>query len=142
MKYTKDKNKAEDFCQNGFIKVYRNLYKWDDTGSLEGWVRRVINNNILDELRKKKLDFVDGEKGFDFSRLDVGEEPYEEEGLSMKDVRKILPQLPPSYKKAFELYYLDGLKHDEIAKKLNISPNTSKTNLMKAKRKVRELLGK
>ena len=142
MKYTKDKNKAEDFCQNGFIKVYRNLHKWDGTGSLEGWVRRVINNNILDELRKKKLDFVDGEKGFDFSRLDVGEEPYEEEGLSMKDVRKILPQLPPSYKKAFELYYLDGLKHDEIAKKLSISPNTSKTNLMKAKIKVRDLLKK
>ncbi len=60
----------------------------------------------------------------------------------MKDVRKVLPQLPPSYKKAFELYYLDVLKHDEIAKKLNISPSTSKTNLMKAKRKVRELLGK
>ena len=142
MKYTKDKNKAEDFCQNGFIKVYRNLDKWNNTGSLEGWVRRVINNNILDELRKKKLNFVDGEEGFDFSRLDVGEEPYEEEGLSMKDVRKILPQLPPSYKKAFELYYLDGLKHDEIAKKLSISPSTSKTNLMKAKRKVRDILKK
>lgn len=142
MKYTKDRNKAEDFCQNGFIKVYKNLHKYDDSGSLEGWVRRVINNNILDELRKKKMDFVDGEGGFDFSRLDVGEEPYEEEGLSMSDVRKVLPQLSPAYRKAFELYYLDGLKHDEIAKKLNISTGTSKTNLMKAKRKVRELLGK
>ena len=142
MKYTKDRNKAEDFCQNGFIKVYKNLHKYDDSGSLEGWVRRVINNNILDELRKKKMDFVDGEDGFDFSRLDVGEEPYEEEGLSMSDVRKVLPQLSPAYRKAFELYYLDGLKHDEIAKKLSISPNTSKTNLMKAKRKVRDLLKK
>jgi RNA polymerase sigma-70 factor (ECF subfamily) len=141
MKYTKDRNKAEDFCQNGFIKVYKNLHKYDDSGSLEAWVSRVINNNILDELRKKKMNFVDGEDGFDFSRLDVGEEEYEEEGISINDIKKVLPQLSPAYKKTFELYYLDGLKHDEIAEELGVSPNTSKTNLMKAKRKIRELLG-
>ena len=142
MKYTKDRNKAEDFCQNGFIKVYKNLNKYDESGSLEGWVRRVINNSILDELRKKKMDFVDGKDGFDFSRLDVGEEEYEEDELSMDDVERVLPQLSPAYRKAFELHYLEGLKHDEIAKKLGISSGTSKTNLMKAKKKVRELLGK
>lgn len=142
MKYTKDRNKAEDFCQNGFIKVHKNLHKWDDTGSLEGWVRRVINNNILDELRKKKLDFVDVDGGFDFSRLDTSEEEYEEEKFSMSDVRRILPKLSPAYRKTFELYYLDGLKHDEIAKKLGVTPSTSKTNLMKAKKKVRSLLNK
>ena len=59
----------------------------------------------------------------------------------MKDVRKILPQLPPSYKKG-DTIKVGRLKHDEIAKKLSISPNTSKTNLMKAKIKVRDLLKK
>jgi len=141
MKYTKDVNQAEDFCQNGFIKVYKNLHKYDDTGSLEGWVRRVINNSILDELRKKKMSFVDGEDGFDFSRLDVGEEEYEE-GLSMDQLKKVLPQLSLAYKRAIEMYYLDGLKHDEIAKKLGISSGTSKTNLMKAKAKMKQLLSK
>jgi len=143
MKYTKDRDKAQDFCQNGFLKVYKNLNKYDNSGSLEGWVRRVINNSILDELRKEKMSFVDkGDDGFDFSRLDVGDEEYEESDLSMDDVRNILPQLSQAYRKVFELYYLDGLTHEQIGKKLGISPNTSKTNLMKAKLKVRDILQK
>jgi RNA polymerase sigma-70 factor (ECF subfamily) len=140
MKYTKDVNQAEDFCQNGFIKVYQNLNKYDNTGSLEGWVKRVINNSILDELRKNKISFVSGgDEGFDFSRYNVGDEEYEE-GISLEDIKKVLPQLPQSYKKAIEMYYIEGLKHDEIAKKLGISPSTSKTNLMKAKARMKDLL--
>ena len=143
-KYTKDQSKAEDYCQNGFIKVHKNLHKYNKTGSLEGWVRRVINNNILDELRREKMKFVDNsEDGFDFSRLDTGTEEEElETGLSMSDVVKILPKLSPAYKRAFEMYYLDGLKHDEIAKILGITTGTSKSNLAKAKKAVRKILGK
>ena len=142
-KYTKDQSKAEDYCQNGFIKVHKNLHKYNDTGSLEGWVSRVINNSILDELRKNKIKFVDnGEDGFDFSKLDTTEEEYEEERFSMSDIRKVLPQLSPAYRETFELYYLDGLKHDEIAKKLGIVSGTSKSNLAKAKKKIKDLLNK
>ena len=141
MKYTKDKDKAQDFCQNGFIKVYRNLDKYDNSGSLDGWVRRVINNSILDELRKEKISLTSKSDGdFDFSRLDVGDEEYVEPDLSIEDVKSVLPQLSPAYRKVFELYYLDGLTHEQIGKKLGISPNTSKTNLMKAKLKVRDIL--
>jgi RNA polymerase sigma factor (sigma-70 family) len=143
-KYTKDQAKAEDYCQNGFIKVHKNLHKYANTGSLEGWVSRVINNSIIDEIRKEKMKFVDnGEEGFDFSRLDNSTE--EEDlgiGLSISDVIKVLPKLSPSYKKVFEMYYLDGLKHSEIAEHLGISPSTSKTNLMKAKKRIQSLLGK
>ena len=143
-KYTKDQSKAEDYCQNGFIKVHKNLHKYANTGSLEGWVSRVINNSIIDDIRKEKMKFVDNsEDGFDFSRLDNSTE--EEDlgiGLSMSDVIKVLPKLSPSYKKVFEMYYLDGLKHSEIAEHLGISPSTSKTNLMKAKKRIQSLLGK
>ena len=143
-KYTKDQSKAEDYCQNGFIKVHKNLHKYANTGSLEGWVSRVINNSIIDDIRKEKMKFVDnGEDGFDFSRLDNSTE--EEDlgiGLSMSDVIKVLPKLSPAYKKVFEMYYLDGLKHSEIGEHLGISPSTSKTNLMKAKKRIQALLGK
>ena len=57
-KYTKDEAKAKDFCQNGFIKVYQNINKFNEKGSIESWVSRVIRNNILDELRKKKINFT------------------------------------------------------------------------------------
>ena len=142
MKYTKDLDKAQDFCQNGFIKVYNNLNKYDETGSLEGWVRRVINNSILDELRKKKMTFVDTDnEGFDFSRYDSGEEEYEEdEKLSMDDVMVGLDQLSPTYKKIFKMFYLDGLSHEEISKKLGISVGTSKSNLFKAKKNIKKYL--
>jgi RNA polymerase sigma factor (sigma-70 family) len=142
MKYTKDLDKAQDFCQNGFIKVYQNLNKYDETGSLEGWVRRVINNSILDELRKKKMDFVDGEDGFDFSRYDSGEEDYKEDDdeLSMDDVMIGLEKLSPTYKKIFKMFYLDGLSHEEISKKLGISVGTSKSNLFKAKANIKKYL--
>jgi RNA polymerase sigma-70 factor (ECF subfamily) len=141
MKYTKNRDEAEDFCQNGFIKVYKNLDKYDEKGSLEGWVRRVINNSILDELRKKKLSFVSGgEEGFDFSRYNVGDEEYKED-FSVGDIEKVLPQLSPGFRKAFQLHYIDGLKYDEVAKKLGISTSTAKTNAMRAKNKIKELLG-
>jgi len=140
-KYTIDPNKAQDYCQNGFIKVYDNISKYDGKGSLEGWVRRVINNNILDELRKGKIEIDDrGEDGFDLSRLKSSEDTYEELKHSISDIVGLLTYLPPSYKRAFEMYYLDGLQHNEIGEILGISDSTSKTNLMKAKRLLKKYL--
>ncbi len=61
MKYTNDITTAEDYCQNGFIKVYQNIHKKTKEGSLKGWIKKVINNNILDELRKKKIKYTNDE---------------------------------------------------------------------------------
>ena len=140
-KYTIDSDKAQDYCQNGFIKVYDNISKYDGKGSLEGWVRRVINNNILDELRKSKIEIDDrGEDGFDLTKLKSYEDTYEESDHSMDKIMGLLKYLPPSYKRAFEMYYLDGLQHNEIGKILGISDSTSKTNLMKGKRILKKYL--
>ncbi len=140
-KYTIDTDKAQDYCQNGFVKVYDNISKYDGKGSLEGWVRRVINNNILDELRKSKIEIVDrGEEGFDLSKLKYSEDTYEESKHSIGEIVGLLPYLPPSYKRAFEMYYLDGLQHNEIGKILGISDSTSKTNLMKARKILKKYL--
>jgi RNA polymerase sigma factor (sigma-70 family) len=140
-KYTIDSDKAQDYCQNGFIKVYDNISKYDGKGSLEGWVRRVINNNILDELRKSKIEIDDrGEDGFDLTKLKSYEDTYEESDNSMDKIMGLLKYLPPSYKRAFEMYYLDGLQHNEIGEILGISDSTSKTNLMKGKRILKKYL--
>lgn len=142
-KYTIDVDKAQDFCQNGFIKVYDNISKYDGKGSLEGWVRRVINNNILDELRKGKIEVDDrGEDGFDLSRVKSSEDTYEEPKYTISDIVELLTYLPPSYKRAFEMYYLDGLQHNEISEILGVTTSTSKTNLMKAKRLLKKYLEK
>ena len=119
-KYTIDSDKAQDYCQNGFIKVY---------------------NNILDELRKSKIEIDDrGEDGFDLTKLKSYEDTYEESDHSMDKIIGLLKYLPPSYKRAFEMYYLDGLQHNEIGEILGISDSTSKTNLMKGKRILKKYL--
>jgi len=142
MKYTKNRDKAEDLCQDGFMKVYKNLHKYNKSGSLEGWVRRVINNNILDSFRKRKIsvgnEFIDD---FDFERHDFQQtNDNSETEESIKKVISLIPKLTPAYRKTLELYYLGGLSHKEIAEKLNISDSTSKTNLMKAKIKIKDML--
>ncbi len=141
-KYTKDEAKAEDFCQNGFIKAYQNISKFDGKGSIDAWIARVIRNNILDELRKKKISFTNGNSDFNLDSIgDNIEEPTEEK-YNINDIKKVLSKVSKAYRKVFELYYFKNLKHKEIAEELGISPNTSKTNLMKAKKKIKELLVK
>jgi RNA polymerase sigma-70 factor (ECF subfamily) len=139
-KYTKDVDKAQEFCQQGFLKVWKKLDKYNGSGSLEGWVRFVIKNTVLDELRKEKMKFADGEDGFDFERLEVEDEPYEEPDFSEEDVKDVLHQLPPTYREVFDMYYFQNMKHQAIADKLGINIGTSKSNLFKAKKKIRELL--
>ena len=141
-KYTKDEAKAEDFCQNGFIKAYQNISKHDGKGSIEGWIARVIRNNILDELRKNKISFTNGNSDFNLDNIEDNVEEPNEEKYNINDIKKVLSNVSKAYKKVFELYYFENLKHKEIAEELGISINTSKTNLMKAKKKIKELLNK
>ena len=136
LKYTKDMSKAEDFCQNGFMKVYKSLKNYTGKGSLEGWVRRVLNNSIIDELRKKKIEYSGDEP--DWGRLDKPDEEPTEDKVEM--IESVLHLLSPAYKKIFELYYFSGLNHREIAAKLGSSEGASKSNLSKAKKNVIKLV--
>ena len=139
MKYTNDKNKAEDFCQNGFIKVFKNLHKYESTGSIEGWVSRIIRNNILDELRVSKRMSHHSTEETNWSTIDTNEVPYEEE-YSVEKIEEVLPKLSPMCRTVFELYYFKGMSHGDISKRLGTTIGTSKSNLFKARKKVRDLL--
>ncbi len=135
LRYTKNIEQAEDWCQNGFIKINNNLDKYKNTGSLEGWVRRIIRNTVMDDLRKKKLEVT--YEGYD----DVAEEIIEEEDkYTFLHVMKVKDDLSPNYKKVFDLHVLEQLKHKEIAEILNISEGTSKSNFHKAKKSIKRML--
>ena len=138
MKYTNDLSVAEDWCQNGFIKVYNNLSKYKNEGSLEGWVRRVITNSILDEKRKKTLP-INYEFTWELLEEETEENRDNEIDDNIQQVLRIKDQLPPSQLQIFELV-MDGYKHKDIAKKLNIHEGTSKSNFYKAKGNIRKFL--
>ena len=142
LKYAKgDGEKAQDFCQDGFIKAYNKLSQFRGD-NLSGWVSMIVRNNILDELRKEKGSKI---QDFDFGRYDAKQEEYDDLFMgrySEKDIQDAINTLSPQFQKVFRMYYFDGMKHHEIAKKLGISDSTSKTNLLRGKVKVKDFLEK
>jgi len=138
MKYTNDLAVAQDWCQNGFIKVYDNLSKYKHEGSLEGWVRRVITNSILDDKRRKTLP-INYEFTWELLEEETEENRDNEIDDNIQQVLNLKNQLPPSQLQIFELV-MDGYKHKDIAKKLNIHEGTSKSNFYKAKGNIRKNL--
>lgn len=142
-KYFND-DKAFDVCQDTFInKIFPAMEKFREEGSFEGFLKRIITNSCLDELRKSKQQFVSD----DVLQYHKSEENEDEEDMFknpeiQKRALELVENLPPMYKKVFKMYTIDGLKHREIADKLGISDSTSKTNYMKAKKHIQKGLAK
>ncbi len=142
MRYSKDKEEANDIVQEGFIKVFKKLKKFEKKGSLEGWIRRIMINTALDFIRKRK-DFVyDDEK--DISIENLSNDPFDDQdfkdivNLKTEVIINLLQQLSPAYRTVFNLYVIENMTHQEIAEYLNISVGTSKSNLAKAKQKLKK----
>ena len=142
LRYSKNTDEAKDILQEGFIKVFANIGKFDGKGSLEGWIRRVIVNTAIDTVRKNKHNlFDDFESQKNKLSESIEEEAFTDEfEFSANDVLNALHQISPAYRTVFNLYILEGYTHKEIAEKLEISEGTSKSNLAKAKMNIKKLL--
>jgi RNA polymerase sigma factor (sigma-70 family) len=141
-----DYDLAKDFCQLGYVKVHNKLHTFRDDGSIEGWIRRVISTTILNELRRKKTE-IETTQDFDFERNDVSDEPevkYEDIEFmgkyTVSDIRKAMESLPKGYKIVFYEYFYNDKSHREIANMLGIDEGTSRSQLSKAKKKIKEYL--
>jgi RNA polymerase sigma-70 factor (ECF subfamily) len=140
MRYINDKERAKDVLQDAFIKVFKNLKKFKNDSSLEGWIRRIVVNTALDQIRKNKKRQSDVE--LDNSFLELTTNNFTEERLQAESLMKIVQDLPDGYRTIFNLFAIEGYSHKEIAKKLNISENTSKSQYSRAKSVLREILNK
>lgn len=141
-RYSKRPEEAKDLLQDGFIKVFEKINKFNFKGSLEGWIRRIMVNNAIDYYRKNKNKYAISETHVEEDML-VDENEDDEnlfKELNAKEILACVQELSPSYKVVFSMFVLDGFSHKEIAEELNISEGTSKSNLAKAKRNLRELL--
>ena len=131
LRYMKDHAQAEDVLQDGFVKVFTKLDKYTGEGSLEGWVRRIMVNTALDELRKTNKFQAN------VSMDDVG---YKVEAdsdvlasLIEEDLLKLIQEMPAGYKTVFNMFAIEGYSHKEIGEKLGVSENTSKSQYSRAK---------
>jgi len=149
MRYAGQRETAKDYLHDGFIKVFMKIKKYDFKGSFEGWLRRIIVNNIIDQIRKDKYSFVEIDHTYDNRVADRDNEEIEEESelsllkkLSVSEILEQIQLLSPAYRTVFNLYIVDGLSHKEIADALNISEGSSKSNLARAKSNMQKLLKK
>ncbi len=145
MRYAQNNAEAEDLLHEGFIKLYQKLPKYNYTGSFEGWIRRIISNNAIDFIRKRKEFIIDFNDDNEFL-LNNQEENSDRDDLNLiktkaQKIINAIQQLTPAYKAVFNMYILEDMSHKEIAEKLGISIGSSKSNLFKAKLKIKKILG-
>lgn len=137
--YIKNNDIAEEVMLSGFLKVFTHLKSFKSEGSFEGWIRRIMINEAISQLRKdKKLHFKDDEE-IDNSMNFV---TYLETELEVEEIQKIIDNLPEGYKTVFILYAIEGYKHSEISELLQISESTSKSQLFKARKMLRASIEK
>ena len=140
LRYINDRERANDVLQDAFIKVFQNLTTFKKEGSLEGWVRRIVVNTALDYLRRNKK-YIGHVEINDIS-LDVSKQSDAIGKLEQESLLGIINSLPDGYKMVFNLFAIEGYSHKEIAKQLNISENTSKSQYSRAKTAIQKLLEK
>ncbi|MEQ8325245.1 MAG: RNA polymerase sigma factor [Vicingaceae bacterium] len=142
-RYARDSDEAKDLLHDGFMKIFKNLHKYNFNGSFEGWLRRLMINSAIDHYRKNKNIFslLDSQ-----SEQLTDEEENHDEGIysefNTQIILEAVQNLSPAYRTVFNLYAIEGYSHKEIAEKLNINIGTSKSNFSKAKMNLRRQLEK
>lgn len=138
-RYTARDADAEDVLVTAFFKVFDKIDSFTDSGSFEGWIRRIVVNEALMLLRKKHALKQSAE--LDEVNQAVFSVPAEAASrLAEADIMNLLDRMPAGYRTVFNLYVVEGYKHREIAEMLDISINTSKSQLILAKKRLREQL--
>lgn len=138
MRYAKDVPEAEDFMQDAFVALYRDLYQYKPTGALGAWVRRVAVNSALQQLRKKRMVFADVAWGRLAEEANYSSTVVDD--LNTQAIMKMVQDLPDGYRVVFNMYVVEGYSHKEIGQQLGITENTSKSQLSRAKKALRKLL--
>lgn len=129
-RYLRDFDQAEDVMVGGFVKVFSKIDQYKGDGSFEGWLRRIMVNESLTYIRKNKnmyleVDIEAADREPDYQTLN--------NTLEATDLLKLVHDLPTGYRTVFNMYAIEGYSHKEIAQKLGISENTSKSQLSRAR---------
>jgi len=134
LKYSRNYQDAEDTLQDSFLIIFDKITQYNKKGSFEGWIKRIAINTALQKYRKKTpLQLVKEVTEVE----DLVEIDFEDKNLDIDFLLNLIQQLPDQYRLVFNLYVLDSYSHKEISKMLNISEGTSKSNLSRARKKLK-----
>lgn len=142
MRYARSRDEAEDMLQEAFLKIFQNIRSYRGDGSFEGWMKRIMINHSLNYYRKhKRLPFFEDLEHIDEREIMQQNEPsVQDTPVSADTILALIRTLPPGYRLVFNMFVIDEYNHKEIADALKISENTSKTQLLKARRMLQKKL--
>lgn len=137
LRYANSEDDARDILHEGFIKVFKHIHKYQPGTSIGAWIRRIMINTSIDYYRKairRRTEDIDHAKHISSREADATSQCTEKEILAAVQL------LSPAYRAVFNLYAIEGYSHKEIAKSLGISESTSRSNLVKARTKLKAML--
>jgi len=140
LRIVKDPQEAEDIMQESFLSAFSRIETYQGKVSFGAWLKRIVINNSLDVIKKRKLLFE--ELNEDYTQVANQEDALDEELLDqqMDLIREGIQKLPDGYRVILSLHLLEGYDHEEIAEILNISSSTSRSQFFRAKQKLLRLL--
>lgn len=133
LKYSRNYAEAQDNLQDGFLIIFDKIHQFTFKGSFEGWIKRIMVNNVLQQYRNVSFLELVNDNIIDDTEIDL-----DDEDISIEYLMKIIQELPDRYRLAFNLYAIDGYSHKEISEMLGITTGTSKSNLSRARMILKE----
>ena len=140
LRYCKDYDAAQDLLHDGFIKVFTQIKTYSGKGSFEGWMRRIFVNTVFEHFRQEKSrHFIisDGEEP-EIETFDENLERLLNHDISEAKLLEMIQAMPPGYRMVFNLYVFEEMTHKEIAEKLGIKENASRSQFSRAKSHLRQ----
>lgn len=139
LRYSSNREEAEDWLQDGFISIFKNIKKFDlDKGAFYTWSSKIIINTILMSKRKQNLKFDSINQSDRIEPINASFESNILSNIQYKDLVALIQNLPNGFKTVFNLYVIEGYSHKEIGQLIGISESTSKTQLMRAKQALKK----
>lgn len=146
LRYSDLRTDAEDILQDGFIKVFSNIANYRGEGSFEGWMKRIMINTAIDHYQRNqkhgyhhRVDEIDEYTAL-ADQADHDPDPPSYISIPGEKLMEMIRTLPDGYRMVFNLYAIEGYSHKEISGLLGFTENTSKTQLMKARKALRKML--
>jgi len=133
LKYSRNYTEAQDNLQDGFIIIFDKIGQYSFKGSFDGWLKRVMINNVLQQYRNQTFLSLVNEDVVDDYEVEI-----DNDDISLEYLLKIIQELPDRYRLVFNLYVIDGFSHSEIGEMLSINIGTSKSNLARARMILKE----
>ncbi len=131
-----DSMEAEDVMQEAFLSAFRNIKNYKGEVSFGAWLKRIVVNRSLDQLKKRRIKFEEVTE----KTAQISESEMETTAVNVQTIKEAIQDLPDGYRVVLSLFLIEGYDHEEISSILGITNSSSRTQLLRAKNKLRNSL--